>query len=277
MKAASSAHPDRVLDLAPGHKSGLQLVSPLLAASGCWGFANEYSNLIDVNLLGALITNPISRHPRKPSRGKHVQSVANGVALHSGMPNPGISEALHKFGTKWSRMACPIIVHLTLDYAEEARECVERLEEVDNVLAIELGFRVDADTRTTAETIAAAAQGLLPVIVQSPFSRAAEFTALAEHSGAQAIAISSPPRVALTTNKGWFEGRLYSAGMFAHTLQVVRETVNTTKLPVIASGGVHNTAQTRELIRVGAKAVQLASIVWIDPSKVNLMLQSWQH
>ena len=43
------------LDLAKGHKSGFPLKSPLLAASGCWGFSNEYADLIEMDLLGALI------------------------------------------------------------------------------------------------------------------------------------------------------------------------------------------------------------------------------
>lgn len=265
------------LDLATDHKSGFPLKSPLLAASGCWGFSNEYADLIEMDLLGALITNPISWHPRKPARGEHARVVAGGVALHTGLPNPGLRAALRHFGPKWRRMRCPVIVHLALDDAVEARKCIERMEEMDNVLAIELGFRYDEDPRAAAATIATAARGLLPIVVQAPFSRAAEFAALAEQAGAQAVSVTAPPRAALTTREVWFEGRLYGGGLSAHTLQVVHELGCETELPIIAAGGIHSTAQAQALLRAGAQAVQLQSVVWINPRKVNAMLRSWKR
>ena len=265
------------LDLAKGHKSGFPLNSPLLAASGCWGFSNEYADLIEMDLLGALITNPLSWHPRKPARGDHAQVLAGGVALHTRIQNPGLIEALRHFSPKWQRMRCPVIVHLALESAVEARECIERIEEVDNVLAIELGFRHDEDPRTAAETMAAAACGLLPIVVQAPFSRASEFASLAENAGAQAVSVTAPPQATLTTREVWVEGRLYSGGLFAHTLQIVHELAYKTGLPIIAAGGIHSTTQAQALLSAGAQAVQLQSVVWISPREVNEMLRSWKH
>ncbi len=276
MKTAPDTEPAAALELAPKHKRGFPLKSPLLAASGCWGFANEYADLIEMSLLGALTTNSISWRPRKPAGGAHARSVAGGVALHTGLPNPGLSAALHRFAPKWRRMPCAVIVHLALRDAREARKCVERLEDVENVLAIELGFRHDEDSRAAAATVASAAQGLLPVVVQAPFSRAAEFCALAGQAGAQAVSVSAPPRAALTAAEGWFEGRMYGGGICAHSLQTVRELCRATDLPIIAAGGVHSTDQIEALLSAGARAVQLESVVWIDAPKVNAMLQSWK-
>jgi dihydroorotate dehydrogenase len=173
-------------------------------------------------------------------------------------------------------MPCAVIVHLALRDAREARKCVERLEDVENVLAIELGFRHDEDARAAAATVASAAQSLLPVVVQAPFSRAAEFCALAGQAGAQAVSVSAPPRAALTAAEGWFEGRMYGGGICAHSLQTVRELCRATDLPIIAAGGVHSTDQIEALLSAGARAVQLESVVWIDAPKVNAMLQSWK-
>ena len=277
MKTAPDTEPAAALELAPKHKRGFPLKSPLLAASGCWGFANEYADLIEMSLLGALTTNSISWRPRKPAGGAHARSVAGGVALHTGLPNPGLSAALHRFAPKWRRMPCAVIVHLALRDAREARKCVERLEDVENVLAIELGFRHDEDSRAAAATVASAAQGLLPVVVQAPFSRAAEFCALAGQAGAQAVSVSAPPRAALTAAEGWFEGRMYGGGFCAHSLQTVRELCHATDLPIIAAGGVHSADQIEALLSAGARAVQLESVVWIDAPKVNAMLRSWKN
>ena len=267
---------DATLDIAPNHKMGLQLKSPLLAAAGCWGFANEYSDLIETRLLGALTTNPISWNPRKSVRGQHAQAVPGGIALQDGLPNPGLHAAIRRFGPKWRRMDCPIIVHVTMGDKHQARKCVDLLEELENVIAIELGFQHEEDPRAAAATIATAAQGLLPVVVQTPFSRALEFTALAEDAGAQAVTVSSPPRATLNSGHSWFEGYLYGSGWFTHTLHNVHKLRRETKLPIIAAGDIHSVTQVKALLSVGAQAVQLQSLVWIDPPKVNAMLHSWK-
>ena len=263
-------------DIAPNHKMGLQLESPLLAASGCWGFANEYSDLVETRLLGALITNPIKWNPSKNVSGQYAQAVPGGIALQDGLPNPGLHGAIRRFGNKWRHMDFPIILHITVNDKYQARKCVDLLEELENVIAIELSFRHDEDPRAAAATVATAAQGLLPVVVQTPFSRTLEFTALAEDAGAQAVTVSSPPRATLKSGNSWFDGSLYGSGWFTHALHNVYKLRQETTLPIIATGDIHSVTQIKAMLSVGAQAVQLQSLVWIDPQKVNTMLRLWK-
>ena len=265
------------IELAPGHKRGLLLNSPFIAECGCWGFADEYSNVIDMHLLGAMITNPITVNPRRPSRGVHTREINTGMVLHTGLPNLGLSKALLTYGKKWKRFSCPVIVHLAVDTPDEAGECVYQLEEQDNVLGVELGFHHDEDPNHAAAIVLSASKGALPIIVRTPFENPETFAALAEDSGAQAITVTAPARTTLPDGTSWFEGRMYGTSTFGITLTIVRKLSREIKLPIIAAGDVHNTEQAKALLRAGAKAVQIGSIVWINPSKVNLLLQSWQN
>ena len=265
------------IELAPGHKRGLILNSPFITESGCWGFADEYSKLINTHLLGAMITNPITVNPRYPTRNVRMRQIETGIVLHTGLPNPGLSKALFTYGKKWKNFACPVIVHLAVDTPEEARECVYQLEDHDNVLGIELGFRHHEDLKHTAAIVASASKGPLPIIVKTPFENPETFAKLAEDSGAQAITVTAPARTTLPDETSWFEGRMYGANTFGIILTLVKKLSQEISLPIIAAGDVHNNEQAKTLLRAGAKAVQLGSIVWVNPSKVNLLLQSWQN
>jgi len=52
-----------MIELAPQHKTGLSLKSPIMPASGCAGFASEYAALIDWSKWGAFVTNPVTARP----------------------------------------------------------------------------------------------------------------------------------------------------------------------------------------------------------------------
>lgn len=265
------------IELAPEHKRGLTLTSPFIAESGCWGFVDEYSKIIKMRLLGAMITNPISVYPRNPSRSVQIREVSPGIALHTGLPNPGIRQALLTFGKKWSNFACPIIVNLAVDNPDEVNECIYQLEEQDNVLGIEIGLQHHDDPNHAAAIVANAARGSLPIIVKIPFENQETFARLAQDSGAQAITVTAPARTTLPHKSTWFEGRLYGANTFGIILTLVRKLSQTIRLPIIAAGDVHSIEQAHTLLEAGAKAVQLGSIVWVQPSRINLILKSWQH
>lgn len=265
------------IELAPGHKRGLTLNSPFIAESGCWGFVDEYSKLINMHLLGAMTTNPITVYPRQPARGVQIRETNPGIALHTGLPNPGIHKALLKFGKKWSQFSCPIIVHLAVDNPDEVNECIYQLEEQDNVLGIELGFHHHENPNHAAAIITKAAKGSLPIVVKVPFENPETFAKLAQDSGAQAITLTAPARTTIPDKTTWFEGRMYGANTFGIILTLVRKLSQTINLPIVAAGDVHNNDQVKTLLRAGAKAVQLGSVVWVHPSRVNLILQSWHN
>ena len=145
--------------------------SPLLNAAGSLGFAPDLDGPIDLDLLGAFITKPISARPRKAAKGQRLSHVPGGVIMHSGHPNPGLSATIRTYSARWAECPIPIIVNLLGGSEDNLGSMVERLEMLENVMAIELGLPWDIAPSEAAQ-ITKEALGELPLIVRLPLPRA---------------------------------------------------------------------------------------------------------
>ncbi|MBI5713241.1 MAG: glycerol-3-phosphate responsive antiterminator [Chloroflexi bacterium] len=257
------------MELAPHHKTGLALTSPLIAGGGAFGFADEYASLVDFSKFGAFITNPITLKPRSPAREQRVIQFAGGVLIHTGWANPGLSHAIKKKKKKWERLGCPVIVHLACDSVDDVEECMEKIDRVEVIAGVEIGFRDEEETVNVEAMIKAATRiGGKPVIVQVPRSRAIWIARVAERSGAQSISISLP-RGTMKHNGEWVSGRLYGAALLPQTIHLLREIKTQTSLPIIGAGGVHSKEDVDVLLEAGASAVQIDSLAWVAPDVLN--------
>jgi dihydroorotate dehydrogenase (NAD+) catalytic subunit len=258
-----------LIELAPSHKIGLTLASPLIAGGGAFGFADEYSALVDFSKFGAFVTNPITLRPRSPAEGVRVVPFPGGTLVHTGLPNAGLSTAVRECERKWAKMGCPIVVHVAATSPDEVAAGVERLESVEAVAGIEVGFRDDESLAEAELMLREAVQrARQPIILSLPHARASAFARIAEKVGAQAITATAPPRGTLRVNGEWVSGRLYGPALFPTALAIVREIKKQTALPMIGAGGVHSKANFEAMLEAGATAVMVDSVVWVDPGEM---------
>lgn len=252
-----------MIELAPAHKIGLTLPSPLVAGGGAWGFAHEYAGLVDFEKLGAFITNPVSLRPRSPAEGRRSAPFPGGTLIHTGLPNAGLTAILRDLERRWAVLGCPVIVHVAATTPDEVAACVDKLERVESVAGIELGLR-DDEALADAELLirAAAGRARQPVILALPAARAGAFARLASRTGVQALTVCAPPRGANYVDGNWLTGRLYGPALLPQALAAVREIKQQTDLPLIGAGGVHNRADVDAMLAAGAAAVQIDSAAW---------------
>lgn len=255
-----------MIDLAPSHKIGLTLNSPLIAGGGAFGFADEYASLVDFSRFGAFVTNPVTLRPRSPAEGPRVIPFPGGALIHTGLPNAGLSAVVRDCERKWARMGCPVVVHVAASTAEEVAACVERLEGVEAAAGIEIGFR-DGEALADAEMMLreAVQRARQPVVVSLPHARAVAFARMAERVGAQAVTATAPQRGTLLHHGEWVSGRLYGPALLPQALSIVREIKKQTALPIIGAGGVHTKTDVEAMLEAGAAAVMVDSVVWVDP------------
>jgi dihydroorotate dehydrogenase (NAD+) catalytic subunit len=245
----------------------LDLRIPWMNATGTLGFAPDPRGLVLLKTLGAFVTNPIGLHARRASQPPRQLSFAGGVLLHTGHPNPGLNLAIKHYTAAWARAPLPIIVHLFSSKPEELRKAVLRVEEIENVMAVEISVEADNSPELALE-LAQSAQGELPSIVQLPLHRALELADKVAEAGAAALSLG-PARGALPGPKGkLISGRLYGPALFPQALETVRELVKT-KLPIIAAGGVETRAQGEAMLAAGAMAVQMDMVLWKLPGLEN--------
>src|SRR3989304_3139653 len=151
----------------------LDLLSPWMNAAGSLGFTPDARGPASLEDFGAFVTNPVSLRARRASRPPRMLSFPGGGLLHTGHPNPALNAAIKRYAAAWARSPLPIILHLLSDKPDEVRKAVLRIEELDNVAAIEIGIEADSSVELVNELVFAA-RGELPVIIQLPLHRAVD-------------------------------------------------------------------------------------------------------
>lgn len=232
---------------------------PLMNAAGTLGFAPDARSPLDWGRFGAFVTNPISQRPRKPAARHRWQTSYAGAMLHNGHLNPGFRRVLRLYAERWVQASLPIIVHLLADEPEVIHRQVIHLEELENILAVEIGFPDAISESETAEVLTAA-QGELPVFARLPLMQAAALAPAAMGSGASAVSMG-PPRGAIPAEDGFTAGRLYGPELIPLQLAVIRQLAEQ-DIPVIGAGFITEPKQAAPFRQAGAFAVQVDLALW---------------
>ncbi len=251
-------------------KRDLYFSKPLMNAAGSMGFAPDYQTcevLKPSQVVGAVVTNPLSRRPRQPAAQPDAIEYPGGFLLHTGLPNPGFHAALKKYASRWNKFDLPIIVHLMADRPEETQYMVQALEMQENVMAAELGFAPLLANDILLLTLEMCL-GELPLIFSLPVEQVLSLGPRLIQEGAQAISIAAP-RGALSKaegigDRGLVTGRLYGPSLFPRALETVYSAARI-GLPIIGAGGVWSRENAEAMLSAGALAVQVDAALW-NPS-----------
>jgi dihydroorotate dehydrogenase (NAD+) catalytic subunit len=260
-----------MIELAPNHKIGLSLTNPVMIAAGCGGYGPAYRPLIDLSAFGALVTNPITLRPQHGIPQPRLVETTAGLVLNTGEQNPGVKKVIQLYAKIWRNLGIPVIAHLPAAEPDDLCRAAGALAGVEVIAAIELGLPDDAVPREVAAWLRAVREGgALPVLVKLPLTAAVKLAAAAEDAQADALVVGSPPPgTALAANGQMVSGYLYGPAMHSLVLrqmQLVRAEVD---LPIIACGGIHSPADAQAFLSAGSVAVQLDTLLWIEPQQAE--------
>ena len=265
------------IDLAPKSKMGLTLHNPVMPAAGCFGFGTEYADLVDTTGLGAIVVGPFTARPRRGVHPPRAVPIADGVLVHTGLANPGLTAAIRRYSAAWERSPVPVIAHVAGTGPDEVLTCCERLGETPGIAAIELGLPDNTYDSEVDELVSAARSSTFcPLIVRLPLAHADELCEAAVSAGADVLTVAAPPRGTVwhKASQRLVQGRLY--GRFVHPL-VVRSLCLVSDLvdaPLIACGGIHDVDDALVCMRAGAVAVQIGGAMWAHPSRLTCIAAS---
>ena len=276
--------PDLSVQLAPKNKKGLLLENPVMTASGTFGYGTEYSQLFDIQRLGAIICKGTTLKPREGNPQPRLVETASGVINSIGLQNIGVKAVIKEKAPIWAGWRVPVIVNIAGDTVEEYKELAEALDGVKGISGLEVniscpnvkagGAAFGEDAESAAEVVKAVRGATaLPIIVKFT-PNAADIAGVAKavaDAGADAVslinsyegmAIDIFERKPIMAN---VTGGLSGPAIKPLALALVYEVAGVVKVPVIGCGGIATAQDALEFIMAGASAVQVGSATFSNP------------
>ena len=269
----------------------LQLSNPVMTASGTFGYAAEFADLVDLDCLGALVVKGISIKPRPGNPPPRIAETSCGMLNAIGLENVGlerfITEKMPFLRTCRSR----IIVNILGDSIEEYAILAKELSNVTGIDALEINISCPNVKKggvafgTVPEMAAAVTSAVknvtqLPVIVKlSP--NVTDIVAMARavaESGADAVslintligmAIDAQTRRPKLAN---IIGGLSGPAIKPIALRMVWQVASALSIPVIGIGGISTAEDAIEFLLAGATAVQVGTANFFNPAATGQIL-----
>ncbi|WP_218658642.1 dihydroorotate dehydrogenase, partial [Streptococcus suis] len=267
---------------------GLDLKNPIIPASGCFGFGQEYADYYDLNQLGSIMIKATTRHPRYGNATPRVAETPAGMLNAIGLQNPGV-EAVLSEKLPWLEQHfpdLPIIANVAGFSNEEYAYVSGKISKAPNVKAIELniscpnvdhgnnGLLIGQVPELAYQAVKAAVEASsVPVYVKLTPS-VADITLLAkaaEDAGATGLTMINTlvgMRFNLKTRQPILAngtGGMSGPAVFPVALKLIRQVAQMTDLPIIGMGGVDTADKAIEMMVAGASAVGVGTANFTDP------------
>ena len=263
--------------------AGVTFKNPVMEASGTFGSGMEYSEFVDLNKLGAVVTKGVANVPWPGNPTPRIAETWGGMLNAIGLQNPGIDVFVKRDIPFLKQFDTKIIVNVCGKTTEDYLEVVERLgdEPVDmleiNISCLNVkegGIAFGQDPKAVeAITRAVKEKAKQPVIMKlSP--NVTDITVMAkaaEAGGADAISLINTltgmkidverRRFALANRTGGLSG----PAIKPVAVRMVYQAAQAVKLPIIGMGGIQNAADALEFILAGASAVAVGTANFHNP------------
>ena len=264
--------------------AGVELKNPVMVASGTFGSGAEYSEFVDLNRLGAVVTKGVASVPWPGNPAPRIAETASGMLNAIGLQNPGIDlfskrglPFLEKFDTK-------VIVNVCGHSTEEYLDVVERLADEPRVDMLEIniscpnvkegGIAFGQDPKAVeAITKAVKAKAKQPIIMKlSP--NVTDITVMAkaaEAGGADCLSlINTLTGMKIDIERQTFAianktGGLSGPAVKPVAVRMVYQVANAVKIPLIGMGGICTAEDAMEFILAGATAVSIGTANFTNP------------
>jgi dihydroorotate dehydrogenase (NAD+) catalytic subunit len=279
--------PDLRVQLGP-----LELNNPVIAASGTFGYGEEYAPLVDLNQIGAIVVKGLSLKPKPGNPPPRIVETPSGMLNAIGLANVGIETFIRDKLPSLRRFDTRIIANIYGHHIDEYGELASILKGVEGVSALEVNiscpnvecggmvFGVDPDVsaRVTERVLKNTDK---PVIMKlTPNVTDIKVIARAvESAGAHAISVintltgmaidveSRTPKLANIV------GGLSGPAIRPVAVHMVYQAAGSVKIPVIGMGGIMEGRDALEFMIAGASAVQVGTANFVNPAATLHVLE----
>jgi dihydroorotate dehydrogenase (NAD+) catalytic subunit len=266
---------------------GISLTTPVIAASGTYGYGVELKNVADLRKVGAIVTKGLSREPMDGNAPPRLFETESGMMNSIGLQNIGVRAFVADKLPAARQLGTQIIANIFGYAVEDYAEVIRVLEDAEGIAAYELnvscpntahgGMFFSHDPVLLAEVIssarAARQSARRPLIVKlSPnIGRIDGLAKIVEDAGADAIslintfvALAIDPHTRRPRLGNGFGG-LSGPAIKPIAVRMVYEAAKSVKIPVVGLGGIATGEDAAEFMIAGATAVEVGTANFWDP------------
>lgn len=270
--------PDLSVNLA-----GITLNNPVMTASGTFGSGAEYSEFLDLNKLGAVVTKGVANVPWPGNPTPRIAEVTSGMLNAVGLQNPGIDVFVKRDIPFLKQYNTKIIVNVCGKSESDYVEVVERLaDEPVDMLEINIscpnvkegGIAFGQDPNAAAAITRAVKKVAKQPVIMKLSPNVADITVMAKavaDAGADVISlINTLTGMKIDINKRAFVIANKTGGMSGPAIKpiavrMVYQVANAVDIPIIGMGGISNASDAIEFIMAGATAVSIGTANFVNP------------
>lgn len=263
--------------------AGVKFPNPVIAASGTYGFGQDYTDLYPLNILGGISCKGTTINPKDGNPSPRIAEAPAGMLNSVGLQNPGVDVFISEHLPKAKKEGNVIIANIAGATLDDYRAVAEKLDGTD-VDMIELniscpnvkqggaswGITCDGAAAVT-KTVRAATKKPLMVKLTPNVTNIVDIAKAAESEGADCLSLINTllgmridiktRRPVLKNNMGGFSG----PAVFPVAVRMVWQVANAVDIDVVGLGGITAAEDAVEMMMAGAKAVQVGTAIFTDP------------
>lgn len=264
--------------------AGIRMRTPVMVASGTFGYGSEYVDFVDLNQLGAIVVKGITSEPWPGNPMQRIIETPSGMLNAIGLQNVGVDGFISEKLPYLREFDVPVVVNVCGETLEEYCEVTEKLDAAEGVAAIELniscpnldcgGMSFGVDSQLAGELVnnVRARTGLPLLVKLSPnVTDIAEIARAIEDAGADGLSVINTllgmaidaetrrPQLANLT------GGLSGPAIKPIALRMVWQVYNAVKIPIVGMGGIMTGEDAVEFFIAGASAVAVGTANFVNP------------
>lgn len=287
MIAAVETRPSLAVEIA-----GMRLKNPVMSASGCFGWGEEYARFFDLERMGALVGKAVTPRPRPGNPDTRIWETPAGMLNAIGLQNPGLEGFLTGILPQVRELDLPVWVNVSANSIQEYVDLCGTLSAAEGVDCIELnlscpnvgrgGAEFCVTPEAVSETVGACRAACRVPLIPKLSPNTTDIVALAraaEAAGSDAVSlINTLVGMAIDVERrrpilGNRTGGLSGPAVKPVALRMVYEVAAAVSIPVVGIGGISCWRDALEFLMAGATAVQVGTANFFNPRAIPEILE----
>lgn len=275
----------------------LNLKNPVMTASGTFGYGIEFQDFVPLDQIGGIIVKGTTLQHREGNPYPRMAETAQGMLNCVGLQNKGVDYFCRNIYPQIKDIDTQMIVNVSGNSPENYAECAARINELENIRAIELNISCP-NVKSGGMAFGVTCEGAASVVreVRKKYDKTlivklspnvtdiTEIARAVEAEGADSVSlINTLMGTSIDIEKRCFNLSIGTGGLSGPcvkpvALRMVYQVAKAVKIPVVGLGGISSATDAIEFLMAGATAIEIGTANFLDPAitvKVKDGINEW--